>query len=76
MVKITKLPPGKAMGADDLQRWSRQRNAGRSGVSEDRREEKRLQEQKQRREGWQRKHRRKYPRKGLADLALDEASKS
>jgi hypothetical protein len=75
MVKITKLAPGKAIGADDLQRWSRQRNAGRSGVTDDRQEEKRLQKQKQSRQRWLRKHRRKYRRKGLADLALDEATK-
>jgi hypothetical protein len=73
MVKITKLPPGKAKGADDLQRWSRQRTAGRSGVPDERKEEKRLHQQKQRREKWLHKHRLKYPRKGLADLALDEA---
>ena len=30
--KITKCPPGRALGADDLQRWARQRNVGRSGV--------------------------------------------
>jgi hypothetical protein len=54
---------------------SRQRNAGRSGVPDDRPEEKRGHEQKQRRERWLRKRRRKYPRKGLADLALDETRK-
>jgi hypothetical protein len=32
MVTITKLPPGKARGADDLQRWGTRRLAGRSGV--------------------------------------------
>jgi hypothetical protein len=32
--KITKLPPGKALGADDLQNWSRRRIVGKSGVSE------------------------------------------
>ncbi len=76
MVKITKLPPGKAIGADDLQGWSRQRNAGRSGVPDDRQKEKRLNEQKLRREKWLRKNRRKYPRKGLVDLAFDEADKA
>jgi hypothetical protein len=73
MVKITKLPPGKAIGADDLQNWSRQRNAGRSGTRDDRQEEKWLRKQKQRRAKWLSKHRRKYPRKGLADIAFDEA---
>ena len=75
MVKITKLPLGKAIGADDLQQWSRQRKAGRSGAPEDRQAEKRLQEQKQRREKSLRKNRLKYPRMGLADFALDEAPK-
>ncbi len=74
MVKITKLPPGKAIGADDLQNWSRQRNAGRSGTRDDRQEEKWLHEQKQWREKRWRKRRRKYPRKGLADIAFDEAA--
>jgi site-specific recombinase XerD len=60
MIKITKLPPGKAIGAEDLQNWSRQRNAGRSGTRDDLQQEKRLHEQKRRREKWLRKHRRKY----------------
>ena len=34
-VKITKLPPGKAIGADDLQIWARRRNGGLSGVYDD-----------------------------------------
>lgn len=29
---ITKLPPGKAFGADDLTRWSHRRALGRSGM--------------------------------------------
>jgi hypothetical protein len=73
MVKITKLPPGEAIGADDLQNWSRQRNAGRSGTRDDRQELKWLQKQKRRRKKSLRKHRRKYPRKGLADIAFEEA---
>jgi hypothetical protein len=32
MSKITKLPPGEAVGARDLQRWSKRRLAGISGV--------------------------------------------
>jgi hypothetical protein len=36
MVKIRKFPPGKAIGADDLQIWARQRNGGLSGVPDDR----------------------------------------
>jgi hypothetical protein len=44
-------------------------------VPDDRQQEKRLNEQKLRREKWLRKHRRKYPRKGLVDLAFDEADK-
>lgn len=71
-VKITKLPPGKAIGADDLQRWSRQRNAGRSGAPDDWLLEQRLHGQKKRRKRWLHKHRRKYPSKGLADLAVEE----
>jgi hypothetical protein len=31
-VEVTKLPPGKAQGADDLMNWSRRRAVGRSGV--------------------------------------------
>jgi len=73
MIRITKLPPGKAIGADDLQNWSRQRNAGRSGTRDDRLEEKRLRKQKRWREKRLLKHRRKYPRKGLADIAFEEA---
>jgi hypothetical protein len=64
MVKITKLPPGKAMGADDLQIWARQRNGGLSGVPDDRQQENLLYKQKRQREKWLRKRRRKYPRKG------------
>jgi hypothetical protein len=63
MVKITKLPPGKAIGADDLQIWARRRNAGLSGVPDDRQQENLLHKQKRRRK--KRKHWRKYPRKGL-----------
>jgi len=36
MIKIRKLPPGKAIGADDLQIRARQRNGGLSGVPEHR----------------------------------------
>jgi hypothetical protein len=32
MPRVTKLPPGKAQGADDLTKWSGRRLAGRSGV--------------------------------------------
>ena len=31
-VKITKLPPGKAFGADDLTKWSHNRSFGRFGT--------------------------------------------
>src|SRR5215471_16740878 len=31
-VKITKCPPGTALGAGDLQRWAHNRSLGRSGV--------------------------------------------
>jgi hypothetical protein len=31
-VKITKCPPGIALGAGDLQRWAHNRSLGRSGV--------------------------------------------
>jgi len=31
-IKVTKLPPGKAYGADDLRNWASRRAAGRSGV--------------------------------------------
>ena len=32
MVEITKCPPGKAKGADDLKTWGHRRAAGQSGV--------------------------------------------
>lgn len=32
MVKITVLPPGEAIGARDLQRWSGRRSGGRSNT--------------------------------------------
>jgi hypothetical protein len=32
-IKITKLPDGRALGCDDLQRWSHNRLRGRFGVS-------------------------------------------
>jgi hypothetical protein len=31
-IKITKCPPGRALGAGDLQRWAHNRTVGRSGV--------------------------------------------
>ena len=31
-VKITKLPPGEALGSSDLQRWAQNRLRGRSGI--------------------------------------------
>ena len=34
-VPITKLPPGKAYGADDLQRWAHRRTAGQAGTGID-----------------------------------------
>jgi hypothetical protein len=33
-VKVTKCPPGKAKGADDLRLWGQRRMVGRSGVVE------------------------------------------
>ena len=39
-VKVTICPPGEALGAGDLQRWSRNRALGRSGVSDTKRERK------------------------------------
>jgi hypothetical protein len=41
MAKITKCPPGKAIGADYLQIWARQRNGGLSGVPDDRQQKNR-----------------------------------
>jgi hypothetical protein len=32
-VPITKLPPGRALGADDMTNWSHRRSGGRSGVA-------------------------------------------
>ena len=40
MAKIRKFPPGKAIGADDLQIWARQRNGDLSGVHEHSKQEK------------------------------------
>jgi hypothetical protein len=31
-IKVTKCPPGEALGARDLQRWAQRRAAGWSGV--------------------------------------------
>jgi hypothetical protein len=31
-VKVTKLPPGKAFGADDQQNWAQRRSADTAGV--------------------------------------------
>lgn len=77
MVKITKLLPGKAIGADDLLIWARRRNGKLSGVPDDERQrKKRFRQQKRGREKWLRKHRRKHPRKGLVDIALEELLKS
>jgi hypothetical protein len=42
MVRITKCPPGTALGARDLHRWSLNRARGRSGVSTPKRERKLL----------------------------------
>lgn len=39
-IKITKLPPGEAMGARDLQNWAHRRLAGRSGMRMTRKEKK------------------------------------
>jgi hypothetical protein len=39
-VKVTRLPPGKAIGCDDLQRWGKQRLLGRSGVPKSKAERK------------------------------------
>jgi hypothetical protein len=63
MAKIAKLPPGKAIGADDLQIWARQRNAGLSGVPDNRQQENRLRKRKRRRARWLR-----LPR----DIACDQ----
>ncbi len=41
-VKVTKCPPAEALGARDLQIWSRQRSAGRAGVDMDRKDRKQL----------------------------------
>jgi hypothetical protein len=40
--RIRKLPPGKALGACDLQRWAARRNVGRAGVRASRKEWKKL----------------------------------
>ncbi len=32
MVKVTKCPPGEAIGARDLQKWGRRRAAGKGGA--------------------------------------------
>jgi hypothetical protein len=39
-IKITKCPPGEALGARDLQRWAAQRLKGGSGVPLSKRERK------------------------------------
>lgn len=41
-VKVTICPPGEALGARDLQRWSRNRAGGRGGVPTSARDRKML----------------------------------
>jgi hypothetical protein len=41
-VKVTKCPPGRALGCDDLQRWASSRSAGRSGVRSSREDREKL----------------------------------
>jgi hypothetical protein len=38
MTAIKKLPPGEAIGADDLRNWAWRRNVGRSGTPMNRKE--------------------------------------
>jgi len=42
VVEITRLPPGEALGARDLQRWSSRRATGRAGVRQTTSERKKL----------------------------------
>jgi hypothetical protein len=44
MTTIKKLPPGRALGADDLRWWSMRRNAGRSRAGTSKEEAKKLAE--------------------------------
>ena len=41
-VEVQKLPPGEALGARDLQKWSHNRTLGRWGVYDTKKERKRL----------------------------------
>jgi hypothetical protein len=52
MGKITRLPPGKAMGADDLLIWARRRNGKLSGVPDGRQPANRLHKQRQGHAKW------------------------
>lgn len=66
MVQITKLPPGKAIGADDLQQWAFRRAEGKSGVVVSTDEQVTLQQwrkdgkqRKKREQRWERRHQRR-----------------
>jgi hypothetical protein len=61
-VKVTYCPPGEAIGARDLQRWSTNRMRGRGGVPTSKRERKKL-------ERWAK------PRKDAADRWLERREK-
>ena len=49
-IKITKLPPGEAMGARDLRKWASNRRAGGSGVPLSKKQRQRIKRMK--REAW------------------------
>jgi hypothetical protein len=51
-VKVTKCPPGRALGCDDLQQWASNRSAGRSGVRSSREDRKKLAERRDDADRW------------------------
>jgi hypothetical protein len=60
---ITRLLPGKALGADDLTAWAQRRAMGRAGVPrDDEREKKRLKKMRETKRAAQRKRRKQHAR--------------
>jgi hypothetical protein len=78
-VKITKCPPGKALGADDLTTWAQRRATGKVGVPTPRKEEKKWRKRHLRRVRRAKKkieQRRANDPRFEADLATYQASQS
>lgn len=61
MVTVTKLPPGKAIGAGDLHRWGMRRLQGKGGMPETKQERKGLKQWKQQEKDYRSKRRGRQP---------------